>query len=235
MIGKLFLIPVPLSEATPREKFSAYHLNVVQGLKFFIAEDLRTARRNLKFFQYPEIGTAEIMLLNEHNNKEPLEHLLQPLLAGNNVGLMSDAGCPAIADPGAEIVKLAHSKGIEVEPLSGPSSILFGVMCAGFNGQNFAFNGYLPPERDLRERKLRELEKQALISRQAQFFIETPYRSVNMLESCINALKPSTLLFLGADMESSKPFYKTAPAISWQKFQPEVIHKKPVVFGIWPF
>lgn len=235
MAGKLYLIPVPLNEYTSIEKFPPYQLSVVQDLKYFIAEDLRTARRYLKFFKYQEIGNAEIALLNEHNNQDPLNHLLNPLMAGYNVGLMSDAGCPAIADPGAEIVRLAHINGIEVVPLSGPSSILFAVMCSGFNGQNFAFNGYLPAERDKREKTLRELEKTALIKRQAQFFIETPYRSVNMLESCINALKPDTLLFLGADMDSNKPIYKTAPSRAWQKFQPESIHKKPVVFGIWPF
>jgi len=235
MTGILYLIPVPIHEQTSKEKFAPFHFDRVQKLKHFIAEDLKTARRNLKFFGYPSIQDAEISLLNEHNRGEPLQHLLTPLLNGIDIGLMSDAGCPGVADPGAEIVKLAHEQGVKVHPLVGPSSILLAVMASGFNGQNFAFNGYLPADRDARERKLRELEVIATKHKQAQYFIETPYRSVNMLESCINVLKSQTKLFLGAEMESNNPIYRTDKVAGFMKFQPTLIHKKPVVFGIWPF
>ena len=231
--GKLYLVPVPISDEEKNNFIPEYNLSVVRGLNNFIAEDAKTARRFLKWFGYPKIETAEIQLLNEHTKSGNLNELIHPLLDGRDVGLMSDAGCPGIADPGAEVVKLAHQKDIEVIPLVGPSSIVLSIMASGFNGQNFAFIGYLPIEKPLRLKRIKELELLALKHGQAQFFIETPYRNEQLLESLLSSLAPETKLFIGKDITGAGQFLSSKSVFDWIKSPKPSINKVPVVFGIY--
>jgi 16S rRNA (cytidine1402-2'-O)-methyltransferase len=231
--GKLFLIPVPVSEESGLAHIPAFNTETVKTLKYFIAEDAKTARRFLKLCSYPDISAAEIALLNEHSRQEDFTELLHPLLKGENVGLMSDAGCPGIADPGAEVVKEAHKKGIEVIPLTGPSSIVLSIMASGFNGQNFAFVGYLPIEKPQKIKRIKELEQLALKSSQAQFFIETPYRNEQLLETLLGTLSPGTRLFIGMNITSENQFLRSLTAAEWKKEQRPSLNKVPAVFGIY--
>jgi 16S rRNA (cytidine1402-2'-O)-methyltransferase len=231
--GKLFLIPVPIAEENGLQAIPAYNLDLIKGLIHFIVEDAKTARRFLKLFGYAPIDKAELLLLNEHTKKESVFELLAPLLAGHDVGLMSDAGCPGIADPGADVVKIAHQKGIEVIPLVGPSSIVLSIMASGFNSQNFAFVGYLPIEKPQKIKRIKELEQLALKSKQAQFFIETPYRNEQMLELLFSTLSPQTFVFIGKNVLSNQQFVKSATVADWKKTLKPEVNKIPVVFGIY--
>jgi 16S rRNA (cytidine1402-2'-O)-methyltransferase len=231
--GKLYLVPVPISNEPANKFIPEYNFEVVQQLKNFIAEDAKTARRFLKAFGYPEIEKAEIQLLNEHSQGGDIPSLLAPLLNGEDAGLMSDAGCPGIADPGADLIRLAHKKGIEVVPLSGPSSVVMSIMASGFNGQNFAFVGYLPLEKGLRIKRIRELERLALQQNQAQFFIETPYRNQQLVETLLEILTPGTSLFIGKDITSNSQYLLSKTILDWKKFGVPAMHKIPVVFGIF--
>lgn len=231
--GKLFLIPVPIAEENGKSNLPAFNSEVVKSLKHFIVEDPKTARRFLKYYGYSPIDAAELLLLNEHTQQDQISKLLAPLTGGENVGLMSDAGCPGIADPGADVVKLAHEKGIEVVPLVGPSSIVLSIMASGFNGQNFAFVGYLPIDKSQKIKRIKELEQLAIKGNQAQFFIETPYRNEQLLETLLSALSPSIHLFIGKDITSEQQFLKTKSVGEWKKSPKPPIQKVPVVFGIY--
>lgn len=231
--GKLYLLPVPINEENENNFIPEHNFFIVRGLTNFIAEDAKTARRFLKWFGYPKIEVAEILLLNEHTKGNTFAELLQPLLEGKDVGLMSDAGCPGIADPGAEVVKLAHQKNIEVIALTGPSSIVLSIMASGFNGQNFAFVGYLPIERPLRLKRIKELEMLAIKYKQAQFFIETPYRNDQLMDALLNGLSPETLVFIGKDLTGPKQFMQAKTVFEWKTSAKPEINKVPVVFGIY--
>jgi len=231
--GKLYLLPVPITEENGHRFIPTYNSGIIKGLKKFIVEDAKTARRFLKGFEYPSIQDAELLLLNEHTKNGDLSSLLTPLLNGEDVGLMSDAGCPGIADPGAEVVKLAHQKGVHVIPLVGPSSIVLSIMASGFNGQNFAFVGYLPIDKIQKTRRLRELEQIALKQKQAQFFIETPYRNEQMLENLLESLSPQTFLFIGKDISSPNQYLVSKTVAEWKKGPKLAMHKVPVVYGIY--
>lgn len=232
-LGKLYLLPVPIIEEGGHKFIPAYNSEIISTLKIFLAEDAKMARRYLKGFGYPSLPDAEILLLNEHTKSGDLSGLINPLLNGHNVGLMSDAGCPGIADPGADVVKLAHQKGIEVNPLVGPSSIVLSIMASGFNGQNFAFVGYLPIEKPLKMKRLRELETLAQKQNQAQFFIETPYRNEQMLDTILESLAPQTLLFIGRDISAPKQLLLSKTVAEWKKGPKPAMHKVPVVYGIY--
>lgn len=231
--GKLYLLPVPLSENKAEDFIPAYNFSIVQQLTKFIAEDAKTARRFLKLFGYKKIEAAEILLLNEHTKDNEISTLLASLLNGENVGLMSDAGCPGIADPGAEVVKMAHQKNIEVVPLVGPSSIVLSIMASGFNGQNFAFVGYLPIDKNQKQKRLKDLEQIALKYKQAQFFIETPYRNEQLFETLLSTLSPQTRLFIGKDITSQNQTLVSKSIFEWKKLPKPALHKVPVVFGIY--
>ncbi len=231
--GKLYLLPVPISEENVNNFIPEYNFTIVRSLTNFIAEDAKTARRFLKWFGYPKIENAEIFLLNEHTKNNNVFELLQPLLEGKDVGLMSDAGCPGIADPGAEVVKLAHQKNIDVIPLTGPSSIVLSIMASGFNGQNFAFVGYLPIDKPARLKRIKELETLAVKYKQAQFFIETPYRNDQLLDALLNSLSPEILVFIGKDLTGPKQFMQAKTVFEWKTSAKPEINKVPVVFGIY--
>ena len=231
-LGKLYLLPVPISEENAADFIPAYNVTIIQGLKKFIAEDAKTARRFLKGFGYPKIEEAEILLLNEHTKGGEVSGLLKDLLQGHNVGLMSDAGCPGIADPGAEVVKLAHHKNIQVVPLAGPSSIVLSIMASGFSGQNFAFVGYLPIDKPQKIKRLKELELLAQKG-QAQFFIETPYRNEQLMDTMLSSLSPQTSLFIGKDITSAGQYLVSKTIAGWKQAPKLNLHKVPVVFGIY--
>jgi 16S rRNA (cytidine1402-2'-O)-methyltransferase len=231
--GKLFLFHSLLSDSEANTVLPAFNIQLIAEIKHFIAEDAKSARRFLKQCKYPDISQAEIQILNEHTKAGSYKLLLEPLFNGYNIGLMSDAGCPGIADPGAEVIAEAHQIGVEVIPLTGPSSIVLTIMASGFNGQNFAFNGYLPVDKNLRQKMLRELESRAYKLKQAQFFIETPYRNEVFLSDMLQVLNPSTRICLGINLTSVKQSVITKTVGEWKKNPPPNLHKIPVVFGIY--
>ena len=229
MIGKLFLIPSFLGTDNPNEVFPAYNYEMVRNMKHFIVEDERTARRFLKKL-VPEIiiNDLNFSLLNEHTKPEEIINFLNPC-KDENMGLISDAGVPCVADPGAIIVQMAHQKGIEVIPLIGPSSILLALMGSGLNGQSFAFNGYLPTDKNERVQKIKLYEKRSMNESQTQIFIETPYRNQALLADLIATLQPTTRLCVACNLTDADEFIATLPAQEWLKKMPE-IHKRPAIF-----
>lgn len=229
MNGTLYLIPVGLGEGDLQHVLPQSVFTQTHSLKHFITENTKTAIRWLKAMQYPvplpEVWFAE---LNEHTSVLEVESLLKPLLEGHSVGLMSEAGCPAIADPGADIVLLAHRHGIQVMPLVGPSSILLSLMASGLNGQSFTFHGYLPFKEE-RVKKIKQLEETSKRNRQTQIFIETPYRSQALLLDLIKNCQGDTLLCVACDVSISTQFIETRPLSAWRNALPD-INKRPTVF-----
>jgi 16S rRNA (cytidine1402-2'-O)-methyltransferase len=232
-MGNLYLFPTPLSEIEIEYVLPKYNVELIRTIKHFIAEDAKTARAFLKLCGYPNIADAQIELLNEHTKDNSVASLLDPIAKGENVGLMSDAGCPGIADPGANVIELAHKKGINVNPLVGPSSIVLTIMASGFNGQNFAFNGYLPVEKDKRVKRIRELETLSAKYKQAQYFIETPYRNTQMMTDILASLSSHTRVCLGINLTASDQKVSMHTVAEWKKMKMPEIQKIPVVFGIY--
>jgi 16S rRNA (cytidine1402-2'-O)-methyltransferase len=230
--GTLYLIPVPLGPIAPEACLPPDTLAAAKRLEHFIAERAKTARAHLKAMGHPrplqELSIAE---LNEHTKAGDIAALLGPLKAGQDVGLMSEAGCPAVADPGAELVRAAHRENIPVVPLIGPSSILLALMGSGLGGQRFCFHGYLPAKEPERSQKIRELEKAARREKTTQLFIETPYRSAALLEALATTLMPDTLVSVGADLSLPSQFIKTETAKGWRG-KSEAVKDRLVVFGI---
>ncbi|MBK6947088.1 MAG: SAM-dependent methyltransferase [Haliscomenobacter sp.] len=231
--GILFLIPTPLGEDT-LAGISPELLEVVFALDYFIVERGKTARRFLKAIPFPRpLQSLEFQELNEHTPDAALEGLLAPVLAGRDAGLMSEAGCPAVADPGSPLVLLAHRMGIEVRPLVGPSSILLALMASGLNGQRFCFHGYLTAKKMDLGRQIRQLEMQSAKERQTQIFIETPYRSQAMLEMLIRTLSPGSWLSVSAGLTLPSQYIRTQTAAKWKALHPlPDLNKQPAVFLI---
>ena len=231
VLGSLFLIPTPLGEETSFDKiFPPYNSEIVNSIDVFIAEDAKSARRFLKQTGFKKsFDEITIYLLNEHSKDLDTKNYLDVALKGKNIGLLSDAGCPGIADPGASVVKMAHEKNIRVIPLIGPSSILLALISSGMNGQNFAFNGYLERENHLLAKQLRELEKRTQQQNQTQLFIETPYRNSKMMETILQTCGNETRLCIACDVTLSTELIKTKTIAAWKKNLPD-IHKRPAVF-----
>jgi len=232
MKGKLYLIPSTLGESSSLDVLPPVILKVIENLKHFIVEDIRTARRFLKKIK-PDIIIDELsfQVLNEHTPQDEIPNLLETLLAGNDAGLLSEAGLPCIADPGSLLVGFAHENGIKVVPLSGPSSIFLALMASGFNGQNFAFHGYLPVDKKDRIQKIKELEAAAYQKDQTQIFIETPYRNVQMVESLAQACRPYTKICVAVDL--TLPSEKIIISIASQCHLLKEINTKPAVFLLY--
>lgn len=231
--GTLYLLPVPIGETPLSRVLPDYNIELVKTITYFISEDAKNCRRFLKQCAYPDISKADISELNEHNQLKDLSSLIQPLLQGHSIGLMSDAGCPGIADPGAEVVRLAHQKNIKVIPLIGPSSIVLSIMASGFSGQNFAFVGYLPIEKPQRAKRIKELEQISMKSIQAQFFIETPYRNSQMFDDLLSNLNPQTRLCVGINLTTDSEEIRTKTIAEWKKSPKPELQKIPAVFGIY--
>lgn len=229
----LYLIPVGLSDAPLGDVLPDGNMRVVRELRHFVVENVREARRFLRRCDrtFP-IDECEFHELNTHTDRSQIGPWLDPLRQGVAMGLMSDAGCPAVADPGSDVVAVAQREGLRVIPLTGPSSILLSLMASGFNGQGFAFNGYLPVEREERARKIAELEKLAMRTGQTQIFIETPYRNNRMVEQLAESLHPDTLLCVGVNItDPERETIRTLRASEWRKARYDY-DKQPAIFLI---
>ena len=232
-LGTLYLIPVTLGDDMVQHVIPDYVLNVARNLETFVVESEKSARHFLSTIKtIKPVRELNLHLLNEHTDMKVLPDLLAPLLAGQNVGLMSDAGCPAVADPGAQLVQMAHKKGIRVVPMVGPSSILLSLMASGLNGQQFAFLGYLPVEKLQRNQKLKEIEKRSAIHKETQLFIETPYRNQAMMDAILQSCHEQTQLCIACDVSLPSEMIVTKSIASWKTSPPIDIHKRPCLFLI---
>ena len=231
--GKLFLIPVALGGDDPAAVLPAPVLGVLAQLDCFIVEDPKSARQFLKSAGYPRaLRDARFATLNEHTRSEEIDGLLAPLLEGTDCAVLSEAGCPGVADPGSELVRRAHARGVRVEPLVGPSSILLALMGSGMNGQRFAFHGYLPVPAPARREKLQELERLSQLHDMTQIFIEAPYRNDALLRGILDACRDDTLLCLATDLTLERGTVATKPVSAWKKKPPD-IDRRPTVFLLY--
>ncbi len=231
--GRLILIPTLLGDGPVDEVMPANLGTLIGKISHFVVEDLRTARRFLKKVDREiDIDSLHFYTLNEHSQQEELPELIQPLLDGHDLGLMSEAGTPCVADPGSTLVSLAHQKNIRIIPLSGPSSITLALMASGFNGQNFAFHGYLPIDHKACATTIKKLEKDAFRNNQTQIFIEAPYRNMKVFDNVIESCHPETRLCIAANLTTSEEMISTKTVAQWKK-NPPAIHKQPAVFLIY--
>ena len=226
----LYLIPTTLGDSAVEKVLPAEILEVVRSLQYFVVENTRTARRHLKKM-VPEIVIDELDFkeLNEHTQRIDLELLLAPTKQGFNVGILSEAGCPGVADPGADLVRIAHEQGIRVVPLVGPSSILLSLMASGMNGQNFAFVGYIPVKPAERAAAIRDIERNSAKDHQTQIFIEAPYRNTKLLEDLLAVCNSQTRLCIAVDLTLENEFVVTKTIANWKKAVPD-INKRPAIF-----
>ena len=228
--GKLYLIPTPLGEGG-ENVLPEYVTRLLHQLEFIVAERAKTARRFIKSTETPRpMPTYQVSELNARTPDAELAEMLHPVFEGKDVGIMSEAGCPGVADPGARLVALAHKKDVEVVPMVGPSSILLALMASGLNGQNFCFRGYLPAKADKLGRELKRVEKLALREKQTQLFIETPYRNHQMFEQAFQVLRPDTLFCVAADLTLPTQFISTKRISEWRKSGAPDLHKRPAMF-----
>ncbi len=231
-IGKLYLIPTTLGDNEPLEVLPMSVKKVIELTNTYIVENEKTARRFIKKISSGKSqASLEIFHLNKFTDASELPEYLEPCLKGINVGLLSEAGCPGVADPGADIVKLAHQKNIKVTPLVGPSSILMAMMSSGMNGQSFSFNGYLPIDKGERKKEIKRLERLSFEQNQSQIFIETPYRNNKMIEDLSQILEKYTDICVACDITLPSEFIKTQSAIAWKKNKVD-LHKRPTIFII---
>jgi 16S rRNA (cytidine1402-2'-O)-methyltransferase len=230
--GTLYLIPVPLAEEVAHKTFTPYLVDTINQIDTYIVENSKTARRFLK-----EAGLKtpqKDLIVHDYgkHNRTDLGQFFVELAAGKDVGLMSEAGCPGIADPGADIVAEAHKRGIKVVPLVGPSSILLALMASGFNGQSFAFWGYLPIDKEQRTKRIKDLDLSASRYKQTQIFIETPFRNNQLFEEVLKSCKPNTQVCVASNLTAADEFIKTQSVYNWRKEEID-LHKKPTIFLLY--
>ena len=229
----LYLLPVTLGDTPVENVLPKYNAGIVAGIRHFIVEDVRSARRFLrKVDPQFDIDGSQFFELNKHTAPEVVAGYLKPLMAGKPMGVISEAGCPAVADPGADVVAVAQRKGLKVVPLVGPSSIILSVMASGFNGQSFAFNGYLPIKPDERAKKLRQLEQRIYNEDQTQLFIETPYRNGKMMEDILANCRPQTKLCIAANLTCPDEYVRTMTVKEWKGKLPD-LSKIPCIFLLY--
>lgn len=243
LVSAVYLIPVPLGDTSIEQVLPAYNREVILGIKHFIVENIRSARRFLKKVEQSiNIDDLTFYELNQHTDRTNIERYLDPIKQGLPVGIISEAGCPAVADPGADVVAIAQRKNIKVVPLVGPSSIIMSVMGSGFNGQSFAFHGYLPIDDNQRVARIKQLENRVYSEDQTQLFIETPYRNGKMMMTLLSVLRPQTRICLAADITCADEKIVTRSVAEWRKRIPqgaseEVIGKEvprvPAIFLIY--
>lgn len=222
-----------MGETAIEKVLPAYNRDVINGIKHFIVENIRTARRFLKKTEPAiDIDSLTFYELNKHTDRNQIDTYLKPLDVGVNVGVISEAGCPAIADPGADIVAIAQSGNYDVVPLVGPSSILLSLMASGFNGQSFAFHGYLPIEASERVRKIKQLEQRIYNEHQTQLFIETPYRNLKLVEDIIRNCNSNTKMCIAMNITCNNEFIKTHSVKEWKNKLPDM-NKKPCIFLLY--
>ncbi|GGC57009.1 S-adenosylmethionine-dependent methyltransferase [Pedobacter quisquiliarum] len=231
--GVLFLIPVPLAENAATKTFTAYNIEVINSINTYIVENEKTARKFLKEAGI-KIPQSELVIhdYGKHKRGNSLVPFFKELMTGKDVGLMSEAGCPGVADPGAEVVAEAHKRGIKVVPLSGPNSILLALMASGFNGQSFTFHGYIPIDKVERGKRIKELEQLAEKNRQTQIFIETPFRNNHLFDDILKNTAAQTLLCVACNLTAEDEFVKTQTIGQWKQEKID-LHKKPTIFLIY--
>jgi 16S rRNA (cytidine1402-2'-O)-methyltransferase len=231
--GVLFLIPVPLAENAAHKSFTAYNIEVINSINTYIVENEKTARKFLKEAGI-KIPQSELVIhdYGKHKRGNSMVPFFKELMTGKDVGLMSEAGCPGVADPGAEVVAEAHKRGIKVVPLSGPNSILLALMASGFNGQSFTFHGYIPIDKVERGKRIKELEQLAEKNRQTQIFIETPFRNNHLFDDILKNTAAQTLLCVASNLTAEDEFVKTQTIGQWKQEKID-LHKKPTIFLIY--
>ena len=229
----LYLIPTTLGESALDTILPAQNAEIVSSLKYFIVENIRTARRFLKKVNH-EINIDDLTFfeLNQHTSPDEISTFLKPMSEGNDMGVISEAGCPAVADPGADVVAIAQQRNYAVKPLVGPSSILLSLMASGFNGQSFAFLGYLPISQLDRVKALKKMESRIYSENQTQIFIETPYRNMKMLEDILSTCQLTTKLCIAADITLETEFIRTKTIKEWKALKPD-LNKRPCIFLIY--
>ena len=232
--GKLYLIPTTLGGLDGIEKvLPTYNTSVIHQIDDFVVEQLRTARRFLSKIKHPKpIDNLTFYELNKHTDENHVFGYLNGISEGKSIGLLSEAGTPCVADPGAKIVQIAHEKNIEVIPLIGPNSIILALMASGFNGQRFTFHGYLPVDTQALQKKIKEIESNSRYLKQTQIFIETPYRNNKLLSKLISACKPDTKICVATSLTLKDEFIKTKKIQQWKKETVD-LHKKPTVFLLY--
>ena len=230
----LYLLPVTLGDTAIDKVLPAYNAGIIREIKHFIVEDVRSARRFLKKVDREiDIDTLSFYPLNKHTSPEDISGYLNPLAEGHSMGVISEAGCPAVADPGADVVAIAQRRNLKVVPLVGPSSIILSVMASGFNGQSFAFHGYLPIEPKERSKRLKELEGRIYSEHQTQLFIETPYRNHKMLDDILKACRPQTKLCIAANITCEGEYIKTRTVKEWKGTALPDLSKIPCIFLLY--
>jgi 16S rRNA (cytidine1402-2'-O)-methyltransferase len=235
VLGKLYLIPTTLGDMNPDDVLPQTVKRSIDFITDYIVENEKTARKFIKSVHPEKVQSSlRISVLNKHTEIQEYNEMIQPCLEGKNIGLMSEAGCPGVADPGAAIVKVAHEKGIQVIPLVGPSSILLALMGSGMNGQSFAFNGYLPIDKSEKKTALKNIEKLSYDKNQSQLFIETPYRNNKLVEDILQTLQPNTKLCIACDITLPTEYIKTLKVQDWKKIKLD-LHNRPTIFIIHKF
>jgi len=233
--GKLYLIPTTLGDTDPNDVLPQTVKRAIDFIDDYIVENEKTARKFIKSVQPEKTQSSlRISTLNKRTEVSEYNDMIKPCLQGLNIGLMSEAGCPGVADPGAVIVKIAHENGIQVVPLVGPSSILLAMMGSGMNGQSFAFNGYLPIDKGDKKAALKSFENLSATKNQSQIFIETPYRNNKLMEDLLQMLQPNTHLCIAADITLPTEFIKTLRVADWKKTKVD-LHNRPTIFIIHKF
>lgn len=227
----LYMMPVPISDTALQDVLPTENLSILKDFKYFIVENVRTARRFLKK-AHPDIDINAITLyeLNQHTQENEISTFLNPLRKGEPIALMSEAGVPGVADPGASVARIAQREGMRVIPLVGPSSILLALMASGLNGQQFAFNGYLPVDQKDRDKTIRELESNSRKNEITQIFIETPYRNEKMMQALLNNLRPETLLCVASDISHPENENIITKSVKEWRNKREEIKKVPTIF-----
>lgn len=229
----LYLLPVTLGDTSIEKVLPSYNKEIISGIRYFIVEDVRSARRFLKKVDREiDIDALTFYPLNKHTSPNDISGYLQPLVGGASTGVISEAGCPAVADPGADVVAIAQRKKLKVVPLVGPSSIILSVMASGFNGQSFAFHGYLPIEPGERAKKLKALEQRVYAENQTQLFIETPYRNHKMVEDILLNCRPQTKLCIAANITCEGEYIQTRTVKDWKGHVPD-LSKIPCIFLLY--
>ena len=230
----MYLLPVTLGATEIDNVLPSYNREIIRQIKFFIVENVRSARRFLKKVDRDiNIDELTFYLMDKHTDAAKMASYLKPLEEGNAMGVISEAGCPAVADPGADVVAVAQRKNLRVIPMVGPSSIIMSVMGSGFNGQSFAFNGYLPIEPAERTKRIKQLETRAYTEDQTQLFIETPYRNHKMLEELLRTCKPSTRLCIASGITCAEEYIHTHTIAEWKKIKLHDLSKIPTIFLIY--
>ncbi|MFD1164103.1 SAM-dependent methyltransferase [Sphingobacterium daejeonense] len=232
--GTLYLLPVPLAEHAEKASYTILHYDIINNIKEYVVENEKTARKFLKEAGLKRPQSELIIHDYGKHSREKINYteIFKSVEQGSDMGLMSEAGCPGVADPGADVVFQAHRRGIRVIPLVGPSSILLGLMASGFNGQNFSFKGYLPIDKGARTKAIKDLENQSARERSTQIFIETPFRNNQMLSELLKSCKPQTKLCVACNVTGEDEYIKTKTIADWKNTTID-LHKKPCIFLIF--